>query len=373
MFIENLIERRVYMDKELLALLISALSEIEIVELYKVKKVNNFGFRVNTIDEVRTNRKLLEENLLKHINIKRVHDYFALKAKILEINIEGLELNELKELCESEGYTKVLITLYIKENKEDKEDFRKIVSDYLEKINEESIQDENNTDIEESVLENKANKAIKKLEIKLNNITEDFKKKEKNYKSELDRTNKLIIELRKENMRLKQEWNQVNKENDQHKNENANLKNLNDTLQKQNENYSNELKDLEKEVNFLNEYLNLLNGKNQIPDDTNSFEVNEMDKIVPKKIVIIGEFNELISNISGIHFDFIEGKAIEDFTIDDISQGYNEIWIIHYDLTQKEKRVIQMKNLESEFELRIRNIFSLKELNQAIINLKKNR
>ena len=160
-FIENLIERRVYMDKELLALLISALTEMEIVELYKVKKVNNFGFRVNTIDDVRKNRDILEGNLLKPVNVKRVQDYFVFKAKIIEINVEGLELNELKELCESEGYTKVLITLYVKENKED---FRKIVSDYLEKTNEESIKDKNNTHVEESVLENKINKTIRKLE-----------------------------------------------------------------------------------------------------------------------------------------------------------------------------------------------------------------
>ena len=358
------------MDKELLTLLISALTEMEIVELYKVKKVNNFGFRVNTIDDVRKNRKIFEDNLLKPINMKRVQDYFVFKAKLIEINIEGLDLNELKELCKSEGYTKVLITLYVKDNKED---FRKIVTDYLEKTNEESIKSINNTHVEENVLENKINKTIRKLETKLNNITEELKKKEKNYKLELDKTNNLIIELRKENMRLKQDLNQISKENDYYKNENANLKNLNDILQTQNENYSNEIKELEKEVTSLNEKMNLLNVKSQISNDTNSFEVNELEKIITNKIAVLGEFNELISDISGIHFEFIEGKAINEFTIDDISLDYNEIWIIHYDLTQKEKRIVQMKNFESDFELKIRDIFSLKELNQAIINLKENR
>lgn len=131
---------------------------------------------MNTIDDVRKNRKILEDNLLKPINMKRVQDYFVLKAKIIEINIEGLELNELKELCETEGYTKVLVTLYVKDSKED---FRKIVTDYLEKTNEESIKSINNTHVEESILENKLNKTIRKLETKLNNITEELKKRKR--------------------------------------------------------------------------------------------------------------------------------------------------------------------------------------------------
>lgn len=367
--LENLIEGRVYMDKESLALLISALTEMEIVELYKIKKINNFGFRANTINDVRKNRKVLEGNLLKPINMKRVQGYFVLKAANLEINIEGLELNELKELCESKGYTKVLITLYVKGNKED---FRKIVLHYLEKPHEEPLNSKNKTDVEESVLENKFNKTIKKLETKLKNITEESQKKENNYKLELENANKLIIDLRKENMRLKQGSKQICKENNQYKNENVNLRNLNDTIQKQNENYSSKLKKIEKEVILLREKIILLDDKKQISNNNNFLDIKDVNTIITYKIAVLGEFNELISDMNGIHFEFIVGKEIKRFTIDGKSPNYNEIWIIHYDLTQKEKQIVQMKNFKSNLEVKIRDIYSLKELNQAIINLKKN-
>lgn len=365
------------MDKETLALVISALTEMEIIELYKIKKINNFGFRANTIEDVRKNRQILENNLLKPINIKHIQRCFVYKAANLEINIEGLQWSELIELCKSEGYSKVLIALYVNGKRQE---LKKIVSEYLEKSSEEHLDSTSETEKVDSVSENKINKTIKKLEIKLKNITEEFQKKEYNYKLELENKNKLAIDLRKENMCLKQELNKVNIENNQYKqennllkNENINLKDLNNKLQQQNENYSIELKNLIEEVTILKEEISKSENNTQISTNNQSIDIKVVNTTTSYEIAVLGEYNELIlNNISGVHFEFIQGEAIKEFSIEDNSTKYNEIWIIHYDLTQKEKRIVHMKNFENNIEIKIKNIYNLKELKQEMINLKNN-
>ncbi|MCT1540258.1 MULTISPECIES: hypothetical protein [Lysinibacillus] len=361
------------MDKETLALLISALTEIEIIELYKIKKVNNFGFRANTIDDVCKNRHILENNLLKPINMKHVQGYFVLKATNSEIKTEGLEWNELKELCESEGYSKVLIALYVNGKKEV---FEKIVIEYSKKTGETQLQSPREIEVVDNVAETRSNKTIKKLEMKLNNITEEFQKKEYDYKLELQSVKKLIVDLRKENMLLKQDLNIISKENNQYKQEinffeNENV-NLNGKLLQQNETYSNEIQILIKEISVLKVKIKQLeNNKTQIATNNQAVDMKVEETTPTYEIAVLGESNEItISEKRGIHFEFIEGEAIKEFTIDNNTK-YDEIWIIHYDLTQKQKRLVQMKDLKSNINIKIEDIHSLKELNQAMINIKK--
>ncbi|MFJ8458901.1 hypothetical protein ACIQ57_07185 [Lysinibacillus xylanilyticus] len=358
------------MDKETLTILVSTLPERDIVDIYKQKKINNLGFRAGNIDDVRKNRKLLENNLLKTTNVKQLHSYFLMMDADFEWDLKNLSWDEIKALCDEKGIVNVLISLYAHERFEE---FKELVSGQLQKelhVEQNPIERKTNDILNEasdSLSESKHIKTIKKLETKLKNLEDENKSKEDIYKGKLDNINKLLKDMRKEKEQYKID-------NDKLTRENKELQVLNQGLQQQKYKVESERQQLLNEVQLLKVRIENLESETQpqlYECDNLLKEIVDCTNKAEYQIAIFGHPDEiLINNTKHVGFEFIGGEAIKEFNTDK-NNKYDEIWIIYYDLTQKEKHLINKKQLKNNKSVEVKIINNLKELNQNMSNLEK--
>lgn len=367
------------MDKKELAILISNLSDTDLIEIYKNKRIDNFGFRVNRITNIHKNRNILEQNLLKSKNIKYVHGFFLFKANKSKIKIDNLSDDEVQKLIETEEKIDILSALYATG---DKEKLKKLIDKNFEINNENVPEIKNEENNKEDRTDNKYEKTIKKLERKLTNIIKDYHEKESNYKLKLENNSQLISDLKKENIRKTQDYGSLKEEKDKLTQEIERLKNQNsilistvDELNEQNKILKLQIQ--EKERSSVNSSImrnqlenevkkSVQDSSNDLADDNLTFEVESY------QIAVLGESNDLILNDNdAICFNFFEGKEVNKFMKDNKFYKYDEIWIIHYNLTQKERRHVHSSKFKSIKDIKIQIINSLRELNQTIDNAKK--
>lgn len=360
------------LDKELFTSLLRHLSETEIIAIYKNKKINNFGFRANTPEDIKKNRGILESNLLKPLNYKVIQK--NIMNFNVDIDIENISDENFQDFINEHGLLKLSSALYV-HNKTD------LLETIFKKLNTTS---DKNSELTKSIAdtnimnepENKSQKIIKKLEAKITNLTEEFDKKERYIKSQLKEKNTEINNLRTEKNTLSTELNSSAKKNQHLADanvklivENEKLKNDVDNLIEQLTEKSIQIESLRKE---LEEFKKITN-KNETPY---SFSQNmhpqvedNSNKLSLLNIAVIGEYSRIISEqLPTCNFSFFEMKNIDE--LKESLKNYDYLWIIHYDLTQKEQKIITKILIKDFKDIKTEIILTLKDLNNTLANFK---
>lgn len=358
------------MDKEFFISILPYLSEHELITIYKIQKINNFGFRANTSEDIKKNRKILESNLLKAINFKVLQKY------VVEINekldIEELSKENFQEFVNKYGLFKLSLTLYLDEKHE-------LLESYLNSINttismgikpsKKAIANS----INESDSESKSLKIIKRLEDKITNLNDELEKRDKQYKTLLDEKKQELTSLRSDKNNLNIRISELTKNNLEITNDNGKLITENNKL-KNDLSISNELlKEKIISIEHLQTQLTQALESNTIDSNTNNLESYKREQIIKsnqiQSIAIIGEYTKFI-------IEQLPSKKIIFFKLDTIENLKNTInefsylWIINYDLTRKEQKSI--KNILSSDlqEIEKFTVETLKELNSLIATFK---
>lgn len=356
------------MDKELLTLLIRHLSEQEVIALYKIKNINNFGFRANSPEDIKKNRGILESNLLKAVNYKIVQK--NLMNSYENIDIDNISIENFQDFINEHGLLKLSSTLYI-QNKID------LLTNFLDNLNIPPIENSDSKITNSNITnesDTKSPKIIKKLEAKIMNLSEELEKRDKQFKTQLEEKiielnnlrlekNKLNIELStsiKKNQDLTNTNNEFITQNDKLKH---NFDTLNELLNKklmQIESLQIELKQTT-EITNTNENTNHLNHIISIEDNSK--------QLSSSNIAVIGEYSRIISEqLPTYKFTFFEIKRIEELK-NDLS-NYDCLWIINYDLTQKEQKIITNILINDFKKIETHNILTLKDLNIILATFK---
>lgn len=360
------------LDKELLMLLLRNLSEIEIINLYKNKKINNYGFRANTLDDIKKNRGILENNLLKPLNYKIVQKN-VLDFNV-DIDIEDVSDENFQDFIDEHGLLKLSSVLCI-HNKTD------LLETILKKLNNPS---EKNSDLTKIILdtnikdesENKLQKIIKKLEIKIINLTEEFGKKEQYFKSQFEEKNIELNNLRTEKNALKIDLNASMKQiqyltnvNKKIMSENEKLKDDIDKLTNQLTDKSIEIETLRIELEEVKKIMNENETSNSYIQNKYTHAEDQSNKSLLPNIAVIGEYSRMISEQLPIYnFSFFEMKNINE--LKNSLKNYDYLWIIHYDLTQKEQKIINNILIKDLKDINTETILTLKDLNNVLATFK---
>lgn len=339
------------LDRELLKKIITLFPDEFIVLIYKEKKINNFGFRAGNVEDVKKNRQNLERNLFKRQNLMFLENYLKGKIDKSIIIPVGITKDNVREVLDSNELIKLLIYLLVENRRTEFEIVWENEIGLLKKEKDLIIVPKKSSKI---LSNSESTKITKKLIGKIENLENRIRSRELQFKTKFEELNEkyemrlrernaLLVENGKLKTKLKDESNIVEKLNSKlekivsERNENIT------TLQKENDKINNEIITLKK-----------IMGKNSI-DEKKYY------------ILIVGEIES--SNIENIHIDCMK---FSDFSVsynELTGKNYNEIWIINYDLTRKEKDVLAIILKDKLITQHIVNIYHWNELKLNLLKL----
>ncbi|MGE6377060.1 hypothetical protein [Peribacillus muralis] len=294
-------------------------------DIYIKQKVVCNGFRVSSIKDKNSNRKLYITNLLNKGNFNKLVKWSREKMPeplLTEEQVDTLELEELTEAASKHSAMKVLLKLlsenhekkaiqffaYLKEEKneileEAKSEDPAVSKEGVKKIETVPPSGENPKNIE---------KIEKKLDQKITKLQEELKKRDTQHKTKVEEMVKNHQDLQKKLNEKSQEFGEINQQYEE----------LKKQYQAEKAIWEEDRKHFE-EINVLQ-----VAAKEEIP------EVERVEDI-PIQILVIGKpmyTNQF--NCKKINFTFVEGNDVLNF---DFSEPYDAYWVLMYELSSKQQ------------------------------------
>ncbi|WP_061809638.1 hypothetical protein [Rossellomorea vietnamensis] len=330
--------------KDIWKWLLSKYDNAVLLEIYKNNNLICKGFRTNTIQDVKTNRKRLITNLLSNENYTKLLAWSRNNSLIEgdEKQYKNKEINELVELSKEKGATTVLLKL-ISENEEQlaKQLFATLqdeTSSLLE-IPNQSIEISGNNVIsnesylkkqeqktKEEVCANKTEgKKFQRLVQKVENLTNELKKRDALHKAKVEELEKSqsnsLRKLHEKNHlygKLLKEREAISNEYEQEK----------EQWKEERDNFTREIELLEIEVKKLKEDIEL---KSYLMDESEEVKI---------QILVIGRPASLIQFKSEkVKFEFVDANEVHDY---EFSNEYNAYWVLLYELSQKDQLLLKV-------------------------------
>jgi len=346
-----------------------------ILQIHEKKKVVCNGFRTSTIQDISSNRSRLIANLLNKSNYKKIILWAAENppSELKEVKLIDKEMNELVDITANNGVVDVLIKLFCESQERKAIQFFAFLQDEhssLLDIPNQSIKlvVKGNTQLVEKKLEEKESdekeqesghpkgegKKVQKLAKKVENLTEEIKKRDDNYKSKmeafeknhrqtiqkLDEKNNLYGALLKENEALEKGYKEEKSK-----------------WEFERKQFEETITHLEKEVAKLKEIIH------------NQLKVNvwNKDEIKKYQIMVIGKPAFMTHFQSEtIDFNFIEGNDVHDFSFTKDFDGY---WVLSYELSNPEQFLL--KQNDSFMYLDPEKVVICKDFNEVKRQIKK--
>lgn len=317
-------------ERDYLKIISDFIPEKQLYEIYKNKYINNFGIKCSKLEFVKINKEKLKKNLLKPANKKYFEKWLFGYFKYLQ--------KEDKEYDDNSEYRILfdqLIKTYFNQQKEEFNECslkleRLIQNKVIAKSKDQNKFLKNEEDTIEST------KLVKKLTDKINNLQKELQERENIHKTLKDKLQNRIENLSIEIKKMQSEISKKDKQLFGMKS----IENEIVILKKSNNDLENDNKHLKSEVTYLK---------------------NHLENISKKEVEVIGSFNTDLAVHKSIKVTFLDIDKITDLKI--LS---NELWILEYSLTPKEKFKVEsmLKNVQIK-----NNIIKITSYNDLLKNI----
>ena len=336
------------MDTKMLNIIVTKFSDSFILSIYKNRKINNHGFRASTEKDVKKNRLSLDSNLKKNTNLKILHNhlniFYNTSLKDTFTSIQDISNEDEK-----------LVFAYFHSDQDFIEDFIPSTIQNTEIVEKKPISKSHNS------TQKKNEKIINRLEKKVENLSLELEKKDLIiHQKTKEITEKIKLQLNEKNSLLEQNLD-LKRKIDSYKLENNLLKN-------ENENFFTENKDLQNQINELSDLIEML--EKDIIATTLAYKNNVDNQNGNYRIAVLGNQSlKLLSKLDDHSFMIFNNSNLEDlFNTHNI---YKEIWVIIFDLNQREKKLLNKRIEQLDIVDKINYIETLIDLNNLIFINKK--
>lgn len=371
--------RRIMTVKNVYQWLLTKLDDETILDIYSSSKgkIVCRGFRVNSIHDIKNNRKILTTNLLNPSSYKYFKIWFTKIEEFPQNQSDTLtekDVGELLDLVAEEGIVSVFIRLF-HQNLEKKAvqlfgeitdhstDLLEVKNQAFNKYGMENTYDKNIENSESlpgskksenehlAIQDKNEDKINKKIEKKLKNLESELEKRTKEYTKKIeemeDKNKKTVDSL---NIKLSAVHRVVKEKDDEIKEREQAMEKSKKTEQEKDK----LIASLQKQVEDLQK------------------QVIELEEKLPKKekpihILVVGKpASEVPFENENIEFNFLNNELVYDFQFDNSYDGY---WVLGYELSNKEQYLLRQNdtfNQLPETKIKICKQFSDVQMFMAI-------